>query len=84
MSKRTYYSIVFLLHAAGYILAFIGGSALVFVTCCLDSEGAAALAFLVRVTAAGSLLTAVGALMLRISNAMKERRHPYASRSSRY
>lgn len=84
MSKRTYYSIVFLLHAAGYILAFIGGSALVFVTCCLDSEGAEALAFLIRVTAAGALLTAVGALLLKVSCVMKERRRPYASRPSRY
>lgn len=84
MSKKTYYSIAAALHTAGYFLAFLGGTALIFVICCLDSEGAEAMAFLVRVTAAGSLLTAVGALMLRISNAMKERRHPYASRSSRY
>ncbi len=85
MSKRTYYSIASLLHAAGYILAFFGGGALMFVACCLDSEGEAAFYFLLKATAVGALLIAVGALLLRISSAMRERQsYGHIARSSRY
>ena len=86
MSRKTYYRIAALIHLLGSILAFIGGSVLMFVACCLDSEGQEAFLFLLRLTAAGSLMTAVGALLARIGTGMKlnGRMNIYVTRSPRY
>ena len=71
MSRKTYYRIAALIHMLGSVLAFLGGLALMFVACCLDSEGHEAFMFLLRITAAGSLMVAVGALLARIGTGMK-------------
>ncbi len=84
MSKKTYYGIASALHMIGYLTACLGAFGLIFVACCLDSEGTEAFYFLLRITAGGSLLVTIGALLLKISSAMRERRGGYASRPSHY
>ncbi|KAB0577344.1 hypothetical protein EI53_01874 [Fusobacterium naviforme] len=71
MSRKTYYRIAVLIHLIGNILAFSGECALLFVACCLDSEGHEAFMFFIRITAAGALMVAVGALLARIGTGMK-------------
>ena len=71
MSRKTYYRIAALIHMLGSALAIIGVFILMFVACCADSEGHEAVMFLLRLTAAGAFITAIGALLARIGTGMK-------------
>lgn len=86
MSRKTYYRIAALIHLLGSTIATLGAIALLFVACCLDSEGHEAFMFLLRLTAIGALMVAIGALLARIGTGMKlnGRMNIYVTRSSRY
>lgn len=66
-----------IIHAIGTISLFIGVFMLMFVACCVDSEGREVWMWLFRILACGTLFTFAGAVMRKLTENRSHRRTYY-------